>query len=256
MTKTSEDFVTKVLLFIKKAKQGNRTQLYISNGIKCLIDTLNFVTPKQKNELYRRFMYIVRNDGTDHGYRMLFKTMNKVERKRMTTAKITVLQDKMDDARKGRVSARHTDTAHGARFTGGAVFNAPIVFYLCSVHTGPAEDHKEWQGKIYVDRYWRSVLEKHGGTDTGTVHGDLIKGIGAYIKNHNILTVQEVVNHKPYLITRPYCRHFFIPLSTEEVLGSSLNKILKEHPEAHTKSKKKPRSKTRKQYKRISNLLS
>ena len=189
-------------------------------------------------------MYIVRNDGTEHGYRMLFKTMNFVERRRMTAAKITVLSDKMNDARKGRYR-----TEHGARNT-GAVFNPPIVFYLCSVHTGPAEDHKEWQGKIYVDRYWRSVME--GARCTA----DQIRGVAAYIKNHQILTVQEVVNHKPYLITRPYCRHFFIPLSTVEVLGSSLNKILKEHPEAHTKSKSKPRSKTRKQYKRISNLLS
>ena len=134
------------------------------------------------------------------------------------------------------------DTEHGE----GKV---PGVFYLCSIHTGPAEDHKEWQGKIYVDRYWRSVMEAARCTDTQ------IGGVQAYIRNHNILTIQEVVNHKPYIITRPYCRHFFIPLSTAEVLGSSLNKILKEHPEAHTTSKHKPRSRTRRQRERMKHIL-
>lgn len=239
MTKISEDFVTKVLLFIKKAKQSNRTQLYIKKEIKRQIDALHFVTPGQKSELLKRFMYIVRNDGTEHGYRMLFKTMNQIERRRITAAKLTVLDGKIQAGRKGKLGTEH----------GWVQSPQPVVFYLCSVHTGPAEDHKEWQGKIYVDRFWRSVME--GARCTAAQ----IKGVEAYIRNHNILTLQEVVNHKPYLITRPYCRHFFIPVSTVEVLGSSLNSILKKHPEAHTRSKSKPRARTRRQYDRMKHIL-
>lgn len=242
MTKTSEDFVTKVLLFIKKAKHGNRTQAYIQKEIKRQIDALNFVNAKQKAELLKRFMYVVRNDGTEHGYRLLFKTMNQIERRRMTAAKLTVLESKIQKARATREGHR---TGHGARY----MAPTPGVFYLCSVHTGPAADHEDWQGKIYVDRFWRSVME--GARCTA----DQIRGVEAYIRNHNILTLQEVVNHKPYLITRPYCRHFFIPLSTAEVLGSSLNSILKKHPEAHTRSKSKPRSRTRRQYDRMRHIL-
>lgn len=243
MNKRSEDFITKVLLFIKKAKKSKKNLKYISDGIKCRIDTLKFVTPRQKHELYKMFMDIVRNDGTEHGYRMLFKTMNFIERRSIAAAKVTVLQDKMDKARSEGIAPQEMGTVHGI---GG---HMPGVFYLCSVHTGPAADHKEWQGKIYVDRYWRSVME--GARCTA----DQIRGVGAYIKNHNILAIQDVVNHKPYLVTRPYCRHYFIPLSTVEVLGSSLNRILKEHPEAHTHSRSKPRSRTRRQYARMSHIL-
>lgn len=243
MNKRSEDFITKVLLFIKKAKESKKNLKYISDGIKCRIDTLKFVTPRQKSELHGRFMHIARNGGTEHGYRMLFKTMNFIERRSIAAAKVTVLQDKMDSAR-GRGDRRHNKgTEHGI---GSSV---PGVFYLCSVHTGPAADHKEWQGKIYVDRYWKSVMKGARCTD------DEVRGVGAYVKNHQILTVQEVVNHKPYLVTRPYCRHYFIPLSTVDVLGSSLNKILKDHPEAHTHSRSKPRARTRRQYARMQHIL-
>lgn len=101
------------------------------------------------------------------------------------------------------------------------------VFYICSTHSNPATDHAEWQGRIYVDRYWRNTLE-----------GDEIalKKVAAYIRNHDIKTVQEICREPVYLITRPYCKHFFIELDTDEVLNSSLNSIKKNHPEAIVKT--------------------
>ena len=101
------------------------------------------------------------------------------------------------------------------------------VFYMSSIHSNPAKDHAAWQGVIYVDRYWRSILADDPVTQ---------KKVEAYIRNHDTLTVQEIVGEPVYLITRPYCKHFFIELDTDEVLGSSVNKIRKEHPEAHTRS--------------------
>ena len=101
------------------------------------------------------------------------------------------------------------------------------VFYMSSIHSNPAPDHAAYQGQIYVDRYWKNTLA-----------GDrvVLRGVAAYIKNHNTMTVQEVVGEPVYLITRPYCKHFFISLDTDEVLSNSVNKIQKEHPEAHTRS--------------------
>lgn len=243
MNKRSEDFVTKVLLFIKKARSTGRTLGYIQKEVKRQVDTLMFVTPRQKAELVRRFMRIARGDCTEHGLGVLTKYVNFVERRSQTTAKLTNLEAKIQKARK---TVEGHSTGHGARY----MAPTPGVFYLCSVHTGPAADHKEWQGRIYVDRFWRNVME--GARCTV----DQIRGVEAYIRNHNILTVQEVVNHKPYLITRPYCRHFFIPLSTAEVLGSSLNSILKKHPEAHTRSRSKSRRAYRKQRERLLKTLS
>ena len=243
MTKKYEDCVRRVLLFMKEARSTGKSLAYIKKEIKCQVDTLKFVTPRQKAELVRRLMRVARGDTTEHGIRMVIHYVNFVERRSQTAAKITVLESKIQKARTTREG--HT-TGHGARY----LPPTPGVFYLCSVHTGPAADHKGWQGKIYVDRFWKSVME--GARCTA----DQIRGVEAYIRNHNVLNLQEVVNHKPYLVTRPYCRHFFIPLSTAEVLGSSLNSILKKHPEAHTKSKCKPKNAYKKQQERLLKTLS
>ncbi len=101
------------------------------------------------------------------------------------------------------------------------------VFYMCSIHSNPAEDHKDWQGRIYVDRYWKSILDGQP---------EVQKKVAAYIRNHDTLTVQEICGEPVYLITRPYCKHFFIGLDTDEVLGNGLKKIQRDHPEAHTRS--------------------
>ena len=101
------------------------------------------------------------------------------------------------------------------------------VFYMSSIHSNPAKDHAEWQGKVYVDRYWKSVLE-----------GDLEaqKRVAAYIRNHNTMTVQEVIGAPVYLITRPYCKHFFIKLDTDEVMGNGVKAVQRLHPEAHVRT--------------------
>ena len=101
------------------------------------------------------------------------------------------------------------------------------VFYMSSIHSNPAKDHKDWQGVIYVDRYWKSILADDPETQ---------KKVAAYIRNHDTLTVQDICGEPVYMITRPYCKHFFIELDTDEVLGQSVNRIRKEHPEAHTRS--------------------
>lgn len=92
------------------------------------------------------------------------------------------------------------------------------IFFLCSKHNKPAEDHKDWQGLMYVDRYWRTK-----------VSGSNYYKVASYIKNHDIATVQEIMGPPVYLTTRPYCKHFFIPMDTDEVLHSSIKKLVDEY---------------------------
>ena len=101
------------------------------------------------------------------------------------------------------------------------------VFYMSSIHSNPAKDHALYQGVIYVDRYWKSILADDE---------EMQKKVAAYIRNHNTTTVQEIVGEPVYLITRPYCKHFFIELDTDEVLNNGVKKIREGHPEAHTRS--------------------
>lgn len=95
--------------------------------------------------------------------------------------------------------------------------SANIIFFLCSTHGDPAKDHKAYQGKVYVDRFWR---QKVSGSDYYKV--------ASYIKNHNIKTVQYIMGAPVWLTTRPYCKHYFIPLQTSAVLTSSANKLRKQ----------------------------
>lgn len=100
------------------------------------------------------------------------------------------------------------------------------VFYLCSEHPNCAKDHKDYQGKIYVDRFWRNTLEDDP---------EMLKAVEAYIKNHDIKTVQWVCSDPVYMIRRPYCKHKMIPLDLKTVLKNSLNKIKRSMREGEKK---------------------
>lgn len=88
----------------------------------------------------------------------------------------------------------------------------PIVFYICSQHGNAAEGHKPYQGKVYVDRFWKSVYQASGQPEF------LIKAIEKYIARNDIKTIQWVMGPPVYMVTRPYCKHFFTPVSTLDVL--------------------------------------
>jgi hypothetical protein len=122
----------------------------------------------------------------------------------------------------------------------------PVIFYLCSSYEGCSSEHKEFQGKIYVDANWKNALYKGTGTEF------LISACESYIKNHGILTVQEVTDGYPYLITRPNCKHKLRALDTWTVLHNSQNKIRKMNQDmigmGHDK---KTRSEHSREYKRF-----
>lgn len=79
------------------------------------------------------------------------------------------------------------------------------IFYVASKHADSAADHKDWQGRIYVDRYWHNY-------DTD---GRLAK----YIRDNDIKTVQWVTGKPVWFVTRPNCRHYFTEYDIESVLS-------------------------------------
>lgn len=98
------------------------------------------------------------------------------------------------------------------------------IFWLCSTHSNCADDHKAYQGMIYVDRYWRQK-----------VSGDKYYAVLSYIKNRKIKTVQEIMKGPVWLTTRPYCKHYFIALETDTVLHSSLKHIRENYGKTYEK---------------------
>lgn len=115
-------------------------------------------------------------------------------------------------------SARRTKGSYELRTkrraTREALDNENTIFFICSKHPNCAEGHKEFEHRILCDRYWR----------TKVVGFDYYR-VWSYIKNHNVMTVQESMKGPYYLTTRKYCRHILIPLNTNEVLGSSARKL-------------------------------
>lgn len=95
----------------------------------------------------------------------------------------------------------------------------PRIFYLASSHNDCAEDHLDYQGKVYVDEKWESCI-----TDTS-----IKLEIRKYINAHNVKTFQWVIGKPVWFITRPNCRHYFKSIDTEEVLNKSVKDLIKNH---------------------------
>lgn len=97
--------------------------------------------------------------------------------------------------------------------------NAGLIFWLVSSFGDSAKDHVDYQGKIYIDRDWESMVDE-----------ETRKQVQDYISANGTMIKQDVEEGEPYLTTRPNCRHRWMPMNTEEVLGGkSTDTMLKEN---------------------------
>lgn len=83
-------------------------------------------------------------------------------------------------------------------------------FYLASSHNDCAEDHKPYQGRLYVD---------------AKAPQDVID----YAKSRGLYTLQWVMDAPAWFITRPNCRHYFVTLTLDQVRGKSLKRLRQKH---------------------------
>ena len=98
-------------------------------------------------------------------------------------------------------------------------FKNPKVFYLSSSHNDCAEDHLDYQGKIYIDEKWRDLVKIK----------EIKDEVQKYINIHHTKTFQWVIGKPVWLITRPNCRHYMKSLNTEDVLGHSVDDLIRSH---------------------------
>lgn len=89
------------------------------------------------------------------------------------------------------------------------------IFFICPKHLNCADDHKDLEGKIYVDKFWRGKV----------LGADEEYAVLSYIKNHKVRSVQKMIKAPYYLTTRKGCRHCFIPVETATVLKCSAKSI-------------------------------
>ena len=82
-----------------------------------------------------------------------------------------------------------------------------IVFYICSQHSDCADDHIDYQGKIYYDNGYKAFnLDK-----------ETLENIENFISSNKLMSIQEVMDGPVYLTTRPNCRHYFAPIPLDEI---------------------------------------
>lgn len=82
--------------------------------------------------------------------------------------------------------------------------NAQTAFYQLSTHQNPADGHEPYQGKIFLNEDNATEEERK------------------YAEAHNIPTIREMMFSEPFLTTRTNCKHFFIPVSSEEVMSNHI----------------------------------
>ncbi|MCI7554932.1 MAG: hypothetical protein MST00_05830, partial [Tenericutes bacterium] len=85
-------------------------------------------------------------------------------------------------------------------------------FALVSKHLDSAIDHINYQGKIYL-------------LTNDLQESELLLANKLGINK----TLASVMHDKPYLITRPNCRHYFITLSESDIGSKSVDTLLKEN---------------------------
>lgn len=72
-------------------------------------------------------------------------------------------------------------------------------FYVCSKHYDCAEDHEDYQGRIYYDnRAPQEIID--------------------YAYQRNMTSLQDITSGPVWLVTRPYCRHYFVAYKLDDLL--------------------------------------
>lgn len=125
-----------------------------------------------------------------------------------------------DEAEKAKAEAKEAEEARkGKKGADPLEAYANVgIFYLCSEHSDCAEDHEDWQGKPYIDRYWRRLIKDEGARAK----------IAKYVADNGIRSMQWVINRPVWLVTRPNCRHYFRRLGPKDVLGRAPSSLARE----------------------------
>lgn len=207
-TYTPERATAQLMAVVADGLQRNRRLADINADIRALVNSYNGLNRNERAKLFNNAYSVARRGRTqkaDAGY----------------LGTRTVYDSFMGTARRINVgvTARRKHSALGKAISD---FDGEPIFYLCSHHTNCAPDHLAYQGKVYVDRFWRT---KVSGVDYYKVL--------SYIKNRKILTIQQIVKSPVWLTTRPNCKHYFTPIRTDEVLQSSPKRLLHRYNAYH-----------------------
>ena len=192
------------MIYIVRALEGEYLSKKGKEGLRNLVNSYYGINRNERYQIYNELYVLYRASknypggdwhkkvGQCGSYDQVMKVAKRIERKKKLREKQLEIRYYLQD---------HNQ-----------------IFFLCTVHDHPAPDHKDWQGLVYVDRFWRTK-----------VSGEQYYAVYSYIKNRGIRTVQWVMHEPVYMTTRPNCKHYFIPLDTQDVLRSSPKALAERH---------------------------
>lgn len=221
--------LVKILQVCKEFHGHGKTKKWLKESLRRIIDSFPDFTRNEKARLYETAfktavspvdVTVTERVGT--GGRSL-PPKKEVDFARPSNCKDLVQTlgkiERRTSSRKQRESIR--DTFARARDVGSDQSGRfPMIFYACSSHSKPAKDHADYQGKIYVDRYWRKYC-------TGMMPEWLIAAVEDFIQKNEIISIQKIMGPPVWLCTRPFCRHKFYPINTLTVLTEDKSTYIK-----------------------------
>lgn len=198
-----KNLIKRGFLYINKAVENKYYLKKISSDLRKLVNSYSGLNRNERYWLY------------DELYNLARKTKSSGERWQETLSRRSNYDAVLRTARKVK---RTSELRAKRQAVYEAMHTEGVIFFLCSYHNNPADDHKDYQGKIFVDKFYRTKIR-----------GREYYAVNSYIKNHNIQTVQEIMGPPVCLCVRPYCKHYFIGLDTATVLHNSRSKLVKEY---------------------------
>ena len=184
---------------ILECRQSSRNKAYFKINVTEVVKKLPLLTSGEKKMLARKIS-IMKYMGEEDCMKELIKMFGKLERRGSSRQKKEIAKTLLD---------------------------GDEVFYVCSKHSNCADDHKDWEGKVYYDRYWRMK--------NSDMPDWLKTRIEKEIARKDMKSVQWVTKGPVWLTTRPYCKHFFTPVGTYKVLAMQPDSYMVKTVERRTK---------------------
>lgn len=212
-TYTSEKATLQLMSLVTNGVKHNARLAEIATALRTVIDSYGGLNRRERARLFNNaYNYTRRLKASGDGWTRVIASRTAYDSFMSVSRRVLA----SSDSRNKRIALGKAMT----QFEND--YGYEPVFYACSYHSNCSCGHDDYQGKIYVDRFWR--------TKVTPMDRDKIL---AYIRNRNIRTIQSVVKAPIWLTTRPYCRHYFVPVATADVLSSSPKKVLHQYNVYH-----------------------
>lgn len=185
---------------ILESHQNSRNKAHFKIAVREVVDKLPLLSSKEKGYV-ARVVSSYKNLDEETCMKELIKLFGKLERRGSSREKIKEFKNLLS--------------------------GIDSVFYVCSKHNGCANDHKDWEGKVYYDRFWR--------TKNPNMPSWLEDRIDRYIARMDLRSIQWVTKGPVWLGTRPYCKHYFEPVNVYKVLTADVDSYVPVTRERRTK---------------------